>query len=257
MTKAIRVYNGLFGPDLTFAALRMGDLIAVCNFLEWIRSQHTHVNLKDVQMYIPDKVVFPSEHCLQFRDWLVNNTDYVTPYAQPNDLVELSIIAGTDQTYPSMYNLWNIRQDVITQKQNVFHIPDAVKLPRLFEKRKKIVIQPLFDAPYNANRNWSMSLFEDILVDHAFRGALADYEIVVITREHIINEMVGIKESYDFETNLRHVQEAEIFIGGDTGFSHFAASLVDGPKCEFWYPKTTYGTTNPFYWKTKHNMYYY
>jgi hypothetical protein len=244
MSRAIRVYNGLFGPDLTLAALRMGDLVAVCNLLEFIRESTKEYDLK---MYIPDNVVFPQEHCLQFRNWLIKNTDYVTWC--DNDLVELQIPPGTDQTYPNMINLWNIRQDVLRQKQNVIHIPDVVKLPNVMTVKRKIVICPLTDAPYNAYRNWPLKLTQHIVTQ--WHCNMNTMELFICCKEPIPGLDIGYGQySHDFEENLKHIQECWTFIGGETGTTKFASALFHSPPEQlYYYSQETYGTTLPFGWK--------
>lgn len=247
---AINVHPDLFGPPLTLGNLRMGDLIACCNFLEYLQPGYDNL-----QMYIPDESLFPSDHVFKMRNWLETNTNYIT--TKPNNLIEIDVYPGTDETYPHMYNLWNIRQDVLVRRQNVFDIPDAVKIVNVVEIKQKVTICPLMDAPYNADRNWSMELLQNLINGWNY---LSDhhYEMILISKEPI--EGLDIRKfvySHDFETNLRHVMECDIFLGGDTGMSHFASALTRRPLCKFYYPKSTYGTTNPFYWKTKGHMVYY
>lgn len=241
---AIRVYNGLFGPDLKLAALRMGDLVAVCNFLEYIREKTDNPYL---QMCIPDEVVW-DDHCIEFRDWLIFNTDYVCKYA--DQLIELQIVPGTDATYPYMYNLWNIRKDVSVQRQNVFHIEDRVILPGNKNKEELLIVCPLLDAPYNANRNWGLELTQKMINSYQWYDY---FDKVIICKEPIDGlDIKNFRYSHNFNDNLDLVAKCMIFYGGDTGFSHFAGALQPGPKyLNYLYPKDTYGTTYPFYWKYK------
>lgn len=249
---AIRVYNGMFGPNLILAALRMGDLIAVCNFLEYIREK---TNAPELQMYIPDDTVFPSKHCLSMRNWLEKNTNYVT--TKPENLIELQVAPGTDETYPSMYNLWNIREDVSIRRQNTFDIQDKVVLPNSYKMEiNKIVFNPLTDAPYNAHRNFPLSLIQTIIDSYRFHGTEKNgvYEKIIISKEPIEGK-INIRDwkySHDFEDNLKHVMTCQSYIGGDTGFSHFAGALSRSPQyLNYYYSEHTYGTTYPFNWKSK------
>lgn len=248
---AIRVYNGLFGPNLTLAALRMGDLIAVCNFLEYLREKTDNPTL---QMHLPDEVVYPSEHCIKMRDWLEKNTDYIT--TQPDQLIELQVAPGTDATYSTMYNLWNIRKDVSIQRQNIFHIDDRVILPGDPDKVEMIVICPLLDAPYNANRNWSLELTQKFIDGYKF---YTQFKRVIICKEPIPGlDIKNFQYSHDFNENLELVRKCSSYIGGDTGFSHFAGAISPGPKyLDYLYPKDTYGTTFPFNWKSNGRIIYF
>ncbi len=247
---AINVHRDLFGPPLTLGNLRMGDLIACCNFLEYLRADH---GISKLQMYIPDDALFPQFHILKMRNWLETNTNYIT--TKPDDLVDLRVLPGTDETYANMYNLWNIRQDVLVRRQNIFDIPDTVVLPNKVECKKKVVLCPLLDAPYNADRNWTLEYVHQAIEAWLWNDK---EELILISKEPIQGLDLGpFTYSHDFETNLQHVMDCHTFIGGDTGFSHFASALIYRPYCYFHYPKSTYGTTNPFYWKTKGNMIYY
>jgi hypothetical protein len=242
---AIRIYNGLFGPNLTLAALRMGDLIAVCNFLEYIREK---IDNPKLQMYVPDDVVFPSDHCIKMRDWLEEYTDYIT--TDPNtQLIELQVRPGTDPTYPTMYNLWNIRKDVAVRRQNVFDIEDRVILPGISSKEDIIVMCPLLDAPYNAHRNWGIELTQRLIDSYQY---YTQFRKIIICKEPIPDlDIKNFEYSHDLYDNLKFVSKCSLYIGGDTGFSHFAGALAPGPKyCQYLYSKETYGTTYPFNFKS-------
>ena len=254
MIKAIYVHPDLFGPPLTLGNLRMGDLIAACNFLEHIREDQ---NDPELRMYIPDESLFPANHVFKMRNWLLINTNYLTNF--PDQLIKLDVIPGTDETYANMYNLWNIRKDVLDRKQNVFDIDDAVTLfaPSFPKKSRNYVICPLVDAPYNADRNWSLAYLQKELDKHYEDEGLYN-EYIICSKEPIEGLQLGrFIYSHNFEENLKHIQECRVFVGGDTGMSHFASALNPRPDCWFHYPQSTYGTTNPFYWKTKGRMIYY
>ena len=63
------------------------------------------------------------------------------------------------------------------------------------------------------------------------------------------NDLDGIaKISTDFMENIEHIMTAEIYHGGDTGTSHFAWALKQGPK-ELHYHASSRGLvhTLPFY----------
>lgn len=249
MTTAIRVYNGLFGPHPNVAGLKAGDLIACCNFLEFIRGQQDDPTM---QLYLADEVIFPG-HTIILRDWLEEHTDYVT--TSPTKLVELNVIPGTDPTYSTMYNIWNIREDVLCRKQSVFDIPDAVRIPSL-PMKSKIVLAPLMDADYNHERNWSLQYTQNLIKSCLWFQPT--YEWILVSKEPIIGLELGpFVYSHNYKENLNHIREAKVYIGGDTGLSHFAGS-IDSSMCrEYHYSKSTYGTTNPLNWKSNGSMVYY
>lgn len=243
--RSINVYPRLFGGPM-----RAGDLIAACNFLEYIKKDHEDPNLR---LYIPIDSIFQQSHCMEMYLELLNTTNYITQF--PDQLVELQMIAGTDPTYLDMYNLWNLRQDVMIPRQNLFSIPDAVVIPnRETRNDKKIVIAPLLDAPYNHERNWTSKYTQELLNYYCFSSYL---EVIIASKEPINFDIGHATYSHNYQETLQHIRTCGLFHGGDTGLSHYASALQHGPRCRFHYSKNTYGTTNPFYWKTKHTMLYY
>lgn len=248
--QVINVYPGLFARD----GLRMGDLIAACNFLEYTRQYSGN---HDLRLYIPPTAINGKTHCFQMAEWLCKNTDYLSDKLE--NPVDIQVPQWTDATYPDLINLWNIRIDVLDRKQSVLDIPDVVKLPGLPFKRK-IVLAPLTDADYNHDRNWTLNYTQKIVdrFNH-YSESLITTEMIIASKDIISGlDIKGFTYSHDFEQNLEHIRECECYIGGDTGLSHFAGALMPGPVNRFYhYPKSTYGTTNPFYWKTKGHMTYY
>jgi ADP-heptose:LPS heptosyltransferase len=45
--------------------------------------------------------------------------------------------------------------------------------------------------------------------------------------------------SNDFMTNVEHILSCEIYVGGDTGMSHFASVLNNGPKISYYSPRSS------------------
>lgn len=254
--KAINVYPRLFGGPM-----RAGDLIAACNFLEYLRNTTGELNLK---LYIPSQSIQPSEHCKIMRNYLKLHTDYIVTEEDNFDnseLLQLQVTPGTDPSYLDMYNLFNIREDVLTPRQNIFTIPDAVKIRNDNPIKRKIVIVPLMDADYNFERNWSLHFLQTMIDDfHILENtSKKQYDEYIIASKNVIPglNIWNFTYSHDYETNLNHIAECSTYVGGDTGLSHFAGALVNRPDCLFYYSKDTYGTTNPFYWKSKGEMIYY
>ena len=93
--------------------------------------------------------------------------------------------------------------------------------------RKKIVVFPLFDAPYNQYRNWPKFTYDKIMAKYS-SDEYKDYEKIICSKEPINRD--GWTSSTFILDNLKHIQEAEIFIGGDTGTTHFAFALSRSPK---------------------------
>lgn len=245
MTTAINCYPRLFGGPM-----RAGDLIAACNFLEYLRLEFDDLEL---QLYISKESIHEQNHCWQMYLTLLDTTNYITRY--PDKLVELQITPGTDPTYNDMYNIWNIRSDVLYRRQNVFDIPDAVVISnKEIQNYDKVVIAPLLDAAYNYERNWSKEYTQKVLDWYCF---CADLEVIIASKEPIPFDIGHARYSHDYIETLQHIRTCQTFVGADSGLSHYASALHPGPGCEFHYSKNSYGTTQPFYWKTKHRMIYY
>ncbi len=246
----LEVYPGLFAQQ----GLRFGDLVGVCNVLEYLRKIHKN---KKIKFYVPDTAVYPEPHCYIFRDWLIENTNYLCGIkSQPKNLQQLDVIPGTDPTYPNMYNIWGMRESVVEPKQFVLSIKDLVKIPCKSPKQKKIVVAPLTDAAYNFERNWSLEMTQSIVnLGHQYEQG---YERIIVSKQPILGLDLGLfRYSHDFKENLQHVIDCEYFIGGDTGWSHFASALQKRPECKFYYSSKTWGTTCPFYWKEYNDVNFY
>lgn len=241
---AINVTQGLFAHQ----GLRAGDCLAACNFLEYIREQNNNPTL---QLYIPNSSLHHTEHCVIMRDFLVENTNYVT--TTPENLVDLQVIPGTDPTFHNMYNLFGIRKDSLYQRQNIFFIEDKISIHNTKEIKKKIVIAPLIDADYNYSRNWDINLIQNML--SSFKTF--DYEKIIAIKKPLNIDVGDWKYCHDYKEILTHIQECECYVGGDTGFSHLAGSLDDNKLRCYYYPKDTWGTTNPMNWKHNGKMIYY
>jgi hypothetical protein len=93
-----------------------------------------------------------------------------------------------------------------------------------------------------------MNVFTDI-IDKYSTSEYSDYEKIICIKDGLINTgFEKWKISTDFMTNVNHILNAEIFIGGDTGTSHFAFSLNRGPSKLIYYNNGN-GSINflPFY----------
>lgn len=202
-TKVINVNRAMFGD------LRNGDMIALLNVLSFLRRETKNY---DLQFYLPESEIFQAVHCKEFLTFLKANTD------------SFSDEPGVDLSVPPI-NLWNFRGRI----GDLFFInPDG------YEQKKKIVICPLFDAPYNTWRNWPASLTQEI-IDRFSTSEFDGYEKVLCAVSPV--EGVFYRDfvlSTNFQDNLAHIIESEIFAGGDTGTSHFAGALLIGPKLYFY-----------------------
>ena len=192
----LNIRKGVFGD-----CIRNGDLIAVANVVEHQRKLHP-----DMKFYIDPDTRPQAEYNRQFYSWLLKNTDYFSETPGEKDLNW------------RMVNPWDFR-DIAG---------DLVKIHNPLIAEKKIVICPLFDAPYNVYRNWPRKVFDNIL-DYYSSSMFDGYEKVILsTKAEYYKE--GWTQSIDFLNNLKHIMTAEIFIGGDTGTSHFAWALDKSPE---------------------------
>ena len=198
------IYNVIPGTFNNYG-IRNGDMIAIINFLKWFRQKENNPNIK---LYITHNVIVNTDYCKTFFKFLCENTDY------------FSNEEGF-QTLP--YNelmLWDFR-DIIGDHALIIN-------PR--QQKKKIVVFPIYDADYHNNRNWSLELLDSILKEYSEK--YPDYEKIVCVKDipAIDINMYGFSMSINFMSNINHIMESEIFIGGDTGTSHFASVLDKGPK---------------------------
>lgn len=215
----INIEPGTFGGPL-----RMGDLVGVCNVVAHLRKKN---NISDLRFFLKPGTINQSEHCLKFYSWLITHTDY------------LSAFEGNESLSWRRVNLWDYR-DISG---------DLVKFVNYTDPKKKIVICPVLDAPYNTYRNWPKEEFQR-QIDY-YNVGFKDYEkIICLSNKNLLPCEVpeSFKISTDFLENLQHIMESERYIGGDTGTSHFAWSLDRGPK-ELCYVNSSRGLmhTMPFY----------
>lgn len=219
------IYNvpaDAFGPLGT----RNGDLIAICNIIEWMRKRN---NDSSIQFYLPH-VLNKDDYIHKFYDFLCNNTDY------------LSVTRG-DKTL-SFHNIgvWDFR-DIIG---------DHVVIKNNRKQEKKIVVFPVYDAQYNVQRNWSIEVLKRIMED--CRKQYPNHEKYICAKEQPPAGLINTDEfkvSTDFITNIEHIMSSEVFYGGDTGVSHFASVLDKGPELNYIYSSRCLIHTLPFYFLSK------
>jgi hypothetical protein len=203
------IYNiqrGVFGDEV-----KNGDLIGVANVVAYLRKDQKNPNIK---FYMKPGSVSSVGYIQEFYQFLLKNTDYFSETPGEADLQWRRV------------NLWDFR-DIIGD--NVI-----IKNPLITEK--KIVICPVFDAPYNVYRNWPEHVFDKIVFEYSSKE-YEGYEKIICGMEQFRDRCTvsGWKYSSDFMTNIKHIMTTEIFIGGDTGTSHFAWSLDKGPKTLLYY----------------------
>ena len=202
---------------------RNGDLIAVCNMVQYMRQL-----TPGTKFYMEPGSVSTEPYCQEFLKFLTKQTDY------------FSEVPGDKSFNCKRVNIWDYR-DIIGK--------DLVVIPNDRPMQKKIVICPVLDAQYNVWRNWPGQTIVDVMSKFS-SPEFDDYEKLVCVKPGLIpeNMFANYKVSTDFMENIEHIMTAEIFVGGDTGTSHFAWALERGPK-ELYYYASSRGLvhTLPFY----------
>lgn len=208
-------------PENFGGPMRNGDLIALCNLVQGLRNDSTHPNL---QVHVPDNAIQPQEYIKQMRNWLLQNTDYLSD--------QLGFASFADNNM----NLWDLRcvyGDVVTIKP---------RRPQV----NKIVIVPLFDATYNFYRNWSVPMFEEICQFYS-SSTYDGYDRIILAPSAIPYNTYKFDVCYNFLIGLEHLQNCSHYIGGDTGLSHFVSVLDDSKRINYFYGSHGLIHTNPFY----------
>ena len=203
MPTIINIEPGTFGGPL-----RMGDLVGVCNVVEHLRKTN---NNPEIRFHVRAEATSTDRNVQDFHSFLISATDY------------FSAFEGQESLPWRRVNLWDFR-DISG---------DLVKIPNNKPMQKKIVIFPLFDAPYNTYRNWPRELLQHLIEKYSAEE-YKDYTKVICSKDTAYYGEEWIN-STDIIENLNHIMDAEIFIGGDTGTSHFAWSLDRAPKDLIYY----------------------
>jgi hypothetical protein len=198
------IYNVIPGTFNNYG-IRNGDMIAIINFLQWFRMQEDDPTIK---LHIKSNVIVKTDYCKQFYKLLCELTDC------------FSLTEGYQNLPYHELMLWDFR-DICG---------DVVSIHNPHIQKKKIVVFPVYDSDYHVYRNWNISLLESILEEYTEK--YPDYEKLLCVKDlpDLDIKMSGFSISTHFMQNIKHIMEAEIFIGGDTGVSHFASALNLGPK---------------------------
>jgi hypothetical protein len=215
----INIEPGTFGGPL-----RMGDLVGVCNVVAHLREKNNVPNLK---FFLKPGTINQSQHCLTFHSWLIAHTDY------------LSAFEGDQSLSWRRVNLWDYR-DISG---------DHVTFKNFADPKRKIVICPVFDAPYNGYRNWPKEVFDKQV--NFYNSVCDDYEkIICVADESLLPSTVpnSFKISTNLLENLQHIMECERYIGGETGTSLFASALDRAPQnLTYLYSSRALLHTTPFH----------
>lgn len=211
----INIHPGTFGGPM-----RNGDMIATTNVIE-----HFRKNDPTVKFHMLPGSISSEDYCIKFFNYLLQTTDY------------FSLEKGQSTLGWNSVNLWDFR-DIIG---------DNVKLKNDAPKKHKICIFPVLDAPYNVYRNWPIEVLQKY-IDKYSDPWYDSYERILCAKNMPPVNIGKFTFSSDFMENIHHILDCEIFVGGDTGTSHFAWSLDRGPD-QLIYANSSRGLvhTLPFY----------
>ena len=193
----INIAPGTFG-----GALRNGDMIGLLNVVGHFRKGNP-----DVKLHMMEGTISSADYCQKMFQFLLEETDY------------FSLVPGEHQLPWKKVNLWDFR-DISG---------DVGVIPNNKAMEKKIVIFPLFDAPYNVYRNWPADLL-DFLVDQYNQPKYEGYTKLICMQNALEKQYDGWEYSTDFKENLYHIMTAETFIGAETGSAVFASALARPPE---------------------------
>jgi ADP-heptose:LPS heptosyltransferase len=211
--------------------LKMGDLVAVMNVFHYLREKF---NNPAIRFYLPPENLQPgATHVIKFKKFLDKNTDFFSDISGHATLTEIFELWPFKARYEKLY------------LQNTAH------------QEKKICIFPLMNAEYNLQRNWPSELFINILNQYSTKE-YTDYTKIICIESVSVLQGFNTQNfiiSTDFDKNIEHVLSCSDYVGGDTGFSHFASVLHDRKNLTYYYYDGDHGTwpsvfTQPFHVKT-------
>jgi len=215
------IYNVIPGTFNKYG-IRAGDLIAMINFLQWYRKDQGNSNIK---FHVKPNVLVNQNHVKQLFEFLKQITDCFTD----------------EEGYGEMpYNevmLWDFR-DIIG---------DHVVINNPIEQQKKVVVFPVYDAEYHTYRNWSVKMLDSILKQYSDKYPSHEKILCLKDMPPVDADLHGFSVSTNYINNIKHIMSAEVFVGGDTGTSHFASALSNGPDCVYYYNGRGMIHTLPFY----------
>ena len=148
MSTIININPGTFGGPA-----RMGDIVGICNVIQFQRN--SNFGETDIKFHMKPGTINEAQHCQQFYSYMLENTDY------------FSNEPGVLNLKWNRVNIWDYR--AVTG--------DLVFIPSKEKVVNKVVMFPLFDAPYNTYRNWPVEIFYQKL--RQYFETYADWERVI------------------------------------------------------------------------------
>jgi hypothetical protein len=213
-----------------FSIIRNGDMIGLANIVEHLRQRDHNPQIK---FFIEAGAIHQTDYCRKFKAFLEINTNY------------FSTIPGRETCNAIAVSIWDYR----------IGVGDLVQMPNTRAKQKKICIFPVFDAPYNLYRNWSLAQTQ-MIIDRFSTNEYSNHQkyFCAITQPQL--NYRDFLLSSDFMTNVEHIMTCDPYIGGDTGMTHFASILAPGPRVVYYGSSKSIRNTLPFH-HPKAEMNYY
>lgn len=212
----VNIRPGVFG-----STIRMGDQVAIANVVEHFRITNSD---QSIRFYIDPRALDQTSYCGNFYQFMLDNTNYFSADKGDFDLPWQRV------------NIWDYR-DIAG---------DLVKIPNNLKSVKKIVVNPLFDATYNTYRNWTDTVFQEVL--EWCESTFPNYELVLISQKPLYKH--GWHNVNDLYQVLKEIMAADTYVGGDTGLSHFVGALERGPDPIYYYSSRGLLHTTPINWMT-------
>lgn len=205
----MKIYN-ITKTTFNEYGIRSGDMIAIINFLQWFRKENDD---DSIQLHFEQGVIKPFDYCQKFYNFLYKNYNFFTD------------VKGTQPLPYDQLMLWDFR-DIIG---------DHVNIKNFKTMKNKITIFPIYDADYHTHRNWTAKLLDELLKYYSYQYPNHEKFLCVKDIPPVNIELYDFMISTDYISNINHIMESEIFIGGDTGVSHFASALDNPPSQLIYY----------------------
>jgi hypothetical protein len=194
---------------------RIGDRVAACYQL--IKYQYVMV----IDNINPE---------FDIKDFFPNNYLHITYSKEPDLLCQQLRNSGNEEL--TFHNLWITSPNVL-KKEKLRHFMEIPTRIRQFQKQitakekdknrpiqdyKVIIgIHCLLNAPYNIGRNHNYQQFEDLKQKILTYCTLNNIDFVILP--------IPTDNSLTIEQIIGIIDLCDIWIGGDTGFTHIAAAL--------------------------------
>lgn len=177
--------------------LRVGDEIQITAWIKYLYTKDIWLNYKDCNKFI-SSIVYFKDNSVTF----CNDNFYKLP-----TINSLSLWYWSD---------FFKKNDIFTELHTTYKNEDA---------NLDIVFVPLISADYNQIREMNLKSIE--ILFHYLNKISKNFKMVVdINKKNKINlEHENVIYSNSFEQTFELVRKSKIYIGGDTGVTHYAGAI--------------------------------